>query len=826
MQSFISDIRYALRGLRKSPGFALTAVLTLALGIGANTAIFSVVDGVLLRPAPFEHLDRLAMIWETDRNSGTTHEPASVPDYLDFKSRSRQFERLAAFQGAEVNFTPDNGQPTRLAALAVTHDFFGLTGVRPLVGRGFTASEDAVGGPGVVMIGEGMWREYFARDPVIIGRSIRIDGVSRTIVGVVPADADFGVFQILKSAAYSRAFADRGVRADVQIWAPLRPDPASSPRDTHPIFVLGRLAPAATLSTGQQEMAGIAADLEAAYSSNDARGVMVEPLDQVVFGPVRPALYILLGAVGLVLLVACVNVANLLLARGTTRTRALAVRAALGAGRGRLARQFLLEGIVLALAGGAAGTLLAVWGTRALLAIAPADIPRVTSIGVDAPVLGATLGITILVGLVFGLVPTLQATRLDVQHALKVEGAGRLAGGAGGRIRSILVISQLALAVALLAGAGLLIRSFWRLQAVDTGFHTAGVLKAEFQLPRSRYPVDFSVWPNFREMHLFNRQLLERVAALPGVQAEAIAGNGPLDAGFTNSFAVVGREAEAEHWPEISVRRVTPGYLRTVGLGLVRGRSFEASDGTASAPVVLVNEAAVRRFFPGRDPIGAQIRLWGSARTIVGVAGDERFHGLAQAAPAAVYLPLAQAPSVDGAETLLLRVSGNPAALAADVRRAIHSVDPALAAFGVEPLRRTLERSVGSRRFTMVLLGLFAALAAALAAIGIHGVLSFTVARRTRELGIRVALGARGGQVMGLILRQALRLTGAGLLIGIAGALLLSRLLRSQLYGTTPTDPLTFVIVAVVLGLVALLAGAIPAHRATRIDPMTALREE
>ena len=827
MSSVLQDLRFAVRRLLGSPTFTLGAVISLALGIGATTAIFSVVDGVLLRPAPFPHMDRLAMVWETDRQSGTTHEPGSVPDYIDYRARSRQFAQLTAFQGGEVNFAPADGQPARLASLDVDNAFLSLTGVEPILGRGFAAGELAAGGPDVVMIGEALWRGRFAGDPGMIGRTIRLDGVPRTVVGVVPDNADFGVYQILQSAAYERAFADRGERTDVEIWLPLRPDAGESSRDTHPIFMLGRLAPGATVATAQQEMARIAGELESSYAVNAGRGAFVEPLSEVVFGPVRPALYLLLGAVGLVLLVACVNVANLLLARGTVRAREVAVRAALGAGRARLARQFLLEGVVLALTGGAVGALLAVFGTRALLAAAPADIPRIGSAGVNGAVLLVTLAITALVGLGFGLVPLVQSWRIDLHSTLKSEGAVRVAGGgAGARVRAGLVVGQLALAVTLLAGAGLLIRSFLRLQDVDTGFRTAGVLKAEFQLPPSRYPVNFSAWPDFKEMHLFNARLLERAASLPGVQSVGIAGNGPLDAGFTNSFAVVGRESEAEHWPEISVRRVTPGYFPSVGLGLIRGRLFETSDGTTAPPVALINETAVRRFFPDGKPLGAQIRMWGAARTIVGVVANERFHGVAEAAPIALYLPLAQAPSFDGAETLLLRTSRDPAELADAVRAAIRSVDPALATFGVEPLSRTLARSVAKRHFTMLLLGMFAAVAILLAALGIHGVLSFTVARRTREMGIRLALGAGAGAVVGMVLRQSLVLAAAGLLLGGLGALGLSRLLQHQLYATASTDPLTWVAVAVVLGLAAMVASALPARRATRIDPAQALRDE
>ncbi|HEX9704253.1 MAG TPA: ABC transporter permease, partial [Gemmatimonadales bacterium] len=374
MDSLLQDFRYALRQLRAHPAFTIAAVLTLALGIGANTAIFSVVDGVLLRPAPFEDIERLAMVWETDRASSTSHEPSSVPDYFDFQRRATQFEQLAAFGGAEVNLTPEAGDPSRLAAFAASHEFLGVVGVRPILGRGFSAEEDMPGGPGVVLIGEDLWQQVFSRDPAVVGRSIRINDVPREIIGVLPSFADFGVLQILKAADYSRGFADRGGRARVDVWLPLRPNPETNPRDNHPIFVLGRLRAGATVATAQQEMETVAADLEATYPENDERGVHIQVLSQVVFGPVRPALFVLLGAVALVLLIACANVVNLLLVRGTARMREVTVRAALGAGIGRLARQFLVEGVVLAAAGATLGIALAFWGLDLLLALAPSDI--------------------------------------------------------------------------------------------------------------------------------------------------------------------------------------------------------------------------------------------------------------------------------------------------------------------------------------------------------------------------------------------------------------------------------------------------------------------
>jgi putative ABC transport system permease protein len=555
--------------------------------------------------------------------------------------------------------------------------------------------------------------------------------------------------------------------------------------------------------------------------------VFVEALSAVVFGPVRPALLVLLAAVALVLLVACVNVANLLLARGTARRREVAVRAALGASRGRLARQFAAEGLLLAVAATVVGAGLAVLGVRLLVALAPADIPRIADAAVDLRVLAVALTVAIGAGLMFGMVPALQARRVDLQGALKGEGGhGGSAAGQGARIRSLLVVAECALAVMLVVGAALLIKSFWRLQHVDAGFRAAGIVKAEYQLPASRYPVDFKRFPDFKEMHGFTRGVLDRVERLPGVEAAAIAGNHPLDPGFTNSFRIVGREAEAATQPEISVRRVTAGYFRTMRVPLVRGRLLAESDTTTSAPVVLVNEAAGRRFFANQDPIGKQINFWGARRTIVGIVGNERFHGLDEPAPIALYAPLAQAPSANGAGALLVRTAGDPASIVSAVRGAIREQDPALAVFGLEPFSETMSRSVAERRFTMLVLGLLASVALVLAAVGVHGVLSYSVTQRTREIGIRLALGALPGRVLRLVVFEGVALALTGAVLGLAAAYVLTRSMGTLLFEVAPTDPVTFVVVPAGLVLVALAASYIPARRATRIDPVRALRAE
>lgn len=821
------DLRVALRSLGRAPGFSLVAVLTLALGIGANTAIYSVVDSVLLRRAPLDGFARLAIIWQTDRHTGTTREPASLPDFLDFAARSRSFEAMGALMASDVTLSPPGGDPLRLAALRVSATLLPMLGVRPTVGRLLRPDEAGERPAAVALIGEALWTRVYNRDPSVTGRTLRIDDVPVTVVGVVPERADFGVLQVLSSAAYSRGFADRGERARVQVWLPLPEDPERMPRDSHPLFVVGRLAASHTIASAQEELNAIAADLERTYRSNAGRGVHVEALDGIVFGPVRPAFMLLLGAAGLVLLVACVNVANLLIVRGADRLREVAIRTALGAWRRQLARQLFVESLLLSLAAVIVGLGLAFGGIRALVAFAPPDIPRLEGATLDMRVLGVAVSAGVLVAVVFGLLPWWQAWRADISGMLRMSGGPQVAGGVGRtRLRRMLVVTEAALAVVLVVGAGLLVRSFWELQQVDPGFRASGVLKVEYQLSPIRYPVDFRRWPDLKEFHGFVSAVLQRVSSLPGVETAAMAGDHPLDPGFTNSFVIVGREAEARDWPEISVRRVTPGYFATVGLPLARGRLLADSDTTAAAPVAVINRAAAERFFRAREPLGARIAFWGTPRTIVGVVADEKFQGLTAAAPVAVYLPLAQAPSADGAGVLLVRTSRDPVDFGEPIRRTISGVDPGVAVFGTEPLETTVGRSVSRQRFTMLLLGMFAALALLLAGVGLHGVLSYGVTQRHKEIAIRLALGERPARIRALVIGEGLALAGAGLAIGIAGAMGLSRLLGALLFQVRPGDALTLTGVAACLLLVALVASAAPARRATGIDPSAALRTE
>jgi putative ABC transport system permease protein len=815
------DARFAARQLMKHPAFTAVAVLTLALGIGATTALFSVVNGVLLKPSPLQDQDRLMMVWETDRNSGTTREPASLPDYQDFRDRSDTFDALAGFRVESVNLVRGDDTPVRLYSISSTQELLPMVGIEPLLGRTFTAEESRPGSDKVVLIGEALWERLYLRAPEVLGSALRLDDRDHTVIGVIPEYASFGVPQVLGAAAYGPGVGEGG-RLDVGIWTPLQEE---WPRSAHTMFVLGRLKPGTDRTAAQQELTTIAADLETSYAVNEGRGVFLEPLSDVVFAGVRPALLMLLGAVGIVLLVACANIANLLLARGTDRTREIAVRASLGASSRRLAQQFLVEGVLLALLGAGVGVGLAIVGTDLLLSFAPAGIPRLDAVGVDGTVLAVTLAATVLVGLVFGLVPTLQVRRANFQTALKSD-AGVGTDASRGLLRSGLVVAELALAVVLVVGASLLLKSFWQIQRVDPGFRAEQVLKAEFQLPTSRYPVDFSVWPDFKETHRFNAELLDRVHALPGVESAAVAGNHPVDRGFTNSFTIVGGDAAAGDFPEISSRRVTPGYFQTVALAITKGRAFGSTDGTSAPAVAMINEVAAERLFPNRDPIGQRIAFWGTERRIVGVVANEKFQGLRADAPMAVYTPLAQTPSMTGGAVLLVRASGDPRSMTASIRAAIGEVDPQLAVFGVEPLRETVGRSIEQERFAMLLLGLFAAVAIALAAIGIHGVLTYVVARRTSEMGLRMALGASRRNVVGLVAAQGARLAVAGLGLGLAAALATTRLLQSLLYGITATDPATFVAVGAGVFAVAMLACFLPARRATRVDPMAALREK
>ena len=823
MDTLRNDFRYALRTLRRSPAFTLATILTLALGIGATTAIYSIVDGVLLRPVPFANANQVAMVWETDRNSGTTREPSSIPDFADFQARSQAFASFAAVTPVELNVATASGDPARLAGLGVSHRYFGTVGLQPLVGRVFTDAEDRVGGAPAVLISEDLWEQRFSRDAAIVGKTLRLNEADVEIVGVMARGSDFGALQMLGAADYQRGFADRGGRPRVDLWVPLRASPSAS-RNSHPIFVIGRLAPTSSMATAQRELTAIATDLELSYpQDNVGRGVFIEPLSTVVFGNIRSALYLLGAAVGLVLLVACTNVANLLLARAANRSREVTVRTALGASRARLAQQFAVESALLVAGGASGGLALAFAAVRVTRAVAPATIPRAETLQVQGDALLLTAVISIVIATVFGLLPVLHSRRQNLQSALQAEGRGNAGGRMQRLARASLVVAQLSMATTLTITAVLLIRSLATLQGVDPGFDANHVLKAEFQLPESRYPHNVAEFPNWPEIQQFQVEALSRIGALPGVESVALAAANPMDAGSTSSIRVVGREEEGRSWPEPSLRPISADYLATMRVPLRSGRAFTRSDDMSAPPVVLINDAARQRYFNGHEPLGAQVQLWGQARTVVGVIGDERFKGLATPAAPALYMPLGQSPIPSA---VLVRTTGDPMLLAPSLRAVMRELDPQLAVFGVEPLTETISGTVAERRFTMLMLAMFALSALVLAIVGVHGVLSYSVAQRTREIGIRIALGADVGRVKRLILQDGAQLAAYGVTIGLVGAFALSRIMRSMLFGVGANDPGTFIGVAVLLVSVALAASWFPARRAARVEPMEALRSD
>jgi len=823
LQDTARDVRYAARLLRRSPGFTAAAVLTFALGIGMTAAIFSVVQAVVLRPVPFVDPDRLVLLWETDRRGGTSREPASVPDFVDFTARTRQIERLGGLSPAAVTIDFPHRDPVRLPALFVTAGLMPVLGVEPMIGRAFTADDERIGGAPVALISQRLWQQLFDGRPSAIGATVRLDGRPRTVIGVMPASADFGMLQVLSVSAIGGGPPDRE-RSHIDVWLPLQPEGRWLQRASHGLVLVGRLAPGSTVAAAQSELARIATDLERAYQENYARGVFVEPLPDVVFGRVRAPLALLFAAVLMVLGIACVNLTNLLLARGTSRRREIAVRTALGAESPRLLRQFAAENLLLTLTGGAAGILLASAVLRAMLALAPATVPRLDETTIDARVLALTVVVCTVIGFLVSLLPLRHTRSVSPQTILKAED-GRV--GTSRRtayVRSALVVAEVAMAVVLVTAAGLLIHSLWRIERVDLGFDTSGVVKAELVLPVDRYPIGPAAGPGFAAFNRFTSVLLERVRALPAVEHAALAAQHPLDIGFTTSFKVIGREAEAADWPELSLRSITPDYFATMHVPLTRGRLPGDEDTSTSPMVVVINRTLGERFFPAGDAIGQQIRFWGLPHTIVGIVGDERSQGATSAPPIAAYAPLSQTRL--NQQALLVRASGDPAATIAAIRSIVRGIDPELALSGVEPLTETFAQSVGQPRFLTRLLVLLAVLALTLAGIGVHGVLSYAVAQRTREIGLRMALGAGEWEVLRLVGMQSLRLAGIGLAVGIVLALGVSRAMSGLLFEVAPTDGATLAGVVAVMALVAVMSTWLPVRRAVRIDPLAALAAE
>ncbi|MGA3042160.1 MAG: ABC transporter permease [Bryobacteraceae bacterium] len=807
MQFFWQDLRYGFRTLLRNPGFCAVAILALALGIGPNTAIFTMVNAVLLKPLPVPEPGRVVMIWGTMLKSGFDQLPVSAGDYLEWKRQARSFDEMsAAFAIPEFGLNVSGaGEPERVPAALASKEFLPALGIATVVGRNFRPEEDRPGGPPAVLISHAFWLRRFHADPTAVGRTLTVDGIPRTVVGVVP----HGLGEM--------------VAAD--LWLPTAIDPNKPERGNHNYGVVARLKPGVTVAQARAEMTVIARRLEQAYPATDTGwGITLFPMAEMFTGRIRPVLLILLGAVGLLLLIACANLANLLLARAATREKEIAIRGALGAGRRRLIRQLLTESLLLAMAGGALGLVLAAWGVRLLRSVVPDMFPMLQQMSVDAPVLAFTFGISMLTGLLFGLVPAWRSSHTDLNTTLK-EAAGRSESAGGSqRIRSFLLASEVALAVLLSVSAGLLLRSFERVTAVDPGVRTANILTMNVSLPEVKYDTPL-------KRATFYKDLIERLDTLPGVRSAGAVLFLPLRVSMlsfrigVNGFTIEGRPpVPQDQEPEADYRTATPDYFNTMGIALRQGRLFDQHDDQDAKRVALVNEAMVRKHFAHENPLGKHI-LMGKAIEIVGVVADAKLYGLDAPVEPAIYVPLAQQPG-NLAMAVVVRTEGDPAAAASAVRREILKLDPEQPISNVRTMQTVLSDSLMLRRVSMMLLAVFASLALMLATVGIYGLTAYSVSRRTHEIGLRVALGASQSHILRLVVGRGLvtSLIGAG--IGVAAAFALTRGLSAMLYGVTATDPLVFAGVPLLLIAVSVLASYVPARKATRIDPLVALRYE
>jgi len=821
MQTFLQDLRFGARMLLKTPSFTLIAALTLALGVGANTAIFSVVNAVLIRPLPYPEPDRLVFIY----NYTTSFYPKMGlmdAEFLRLRDQERSLENVSLYTSTTYTLT-GMGEPERVSSGTASGDFFAALGARMALGRSFRLEEEPQGQDKVVILSHGFWQRKFGGNPSVLGQSLTLDGRSYTIVGVAP--------QGFKSPL------ELQTDSAVELWTPpgyYPPNPCCS----HDLNVIGRLREGQTLQQAQAEtkaiIAGVMKDYPDGYPTDGSKQIMLKPLTTEIIGDLRLALWVLLAAVVFVLLIACANVANLQLGRGEMRVPEIAVRTALGAGRGRIIRQLMVESLLLSVIGGGLGLLLASWGLELLPTLGAEKIPRMQEIALDARVLGFTLAMSMLTGVIFGLAPAFQAVKFDLHTSLKEGGRAAASPKGRRRLRNALVVIEVALSLVLLAGAGLLIRSFWRLQQVDTGFKTERLLTMRLFPPESTYPDDLRV-------AAFYDDLVQRVRSLPGVKDAAAASATPI--GGRNAATVAqfeGGSSDPDFHRGAEFRVVSPSYFRTLGIRLLRGRFLEDSDQEGALPVAVINETLARAYWPNEDPLGRRFRLLDappeSAKTVfltvVGVVADAKNNSLTEAADKEAYVPMRQrtvAISKMGFArqmTLAVRTSVEPMNLTNAIRQEVWGIDRNVPITETRTMEQILATVTTQPRFNTILLGIFAAVALILAGVGIYGVLSYSVTQRTREIGIRIALGAKRGDVLRLVVRQGMLLTLLGVAIGLAASFALTRLMASMLYGVSATDPATFALIALILTGVAFGACYAPARRATKVDPMVALRCE
>jgi len=807
LETVWQDLRYGARMLLKNPGFTLIAVITLSLGIGANTAIFSVVNAVLLRPLPYSDPSRLVLLG--NRWNGFEFAAVSLTEYLDYRARSTSFEELASYQQSSANLSTGAGEPERVQSASVTATLFSVLGVDAVWGRAFSPREEQSGANREALLSYGLWQRRFGGDVKIIGQSIQLNGESHIVVGVMP------------SGCY---FPDK----ETEMWTLMGIDLKNlGTRGNHNRQVIARLKSATSLAHAQAEMDVIASQFARDYPKNypdgSGWGLSIVALHEQQVGKARAVMMVLLATTGLVLLIACANVASLMLVRAEGRKKEMALRVALGAGRWRLVRQMLIESLQLALMGSVVGLLLANWSKNALKWLDPGGIPRLEETSLDASVFGFVLGLAFLTSLIFGLVPALRAARTDVNKQLK-EGGSLSQSSGDFRLRSLLVVTEVALATLLLIGAGLMVRSFARLLEVDTGLKAENVLTARLSLSPGKYREDHQVVG-------FYQQLIERLKVQPGILA---AGAGSLlpFSGLDNDydFGVEGYNSPSpELNPNEQAREVMPGYFRALGIPLLQGRLLEESDGPDSPKVVLASESLARKYWGEQNPLGRRIKLWGLEAegpwwTVVGIVGDVRHFGLEAETKPILYFPYTQRPK--RTMSIVIRTQADPAAMANVISRQTLALDPGQPVYAVKALEQYVSDSAAVPRFRTLLLGLFAGLAVLLAAVGIYGIVSYSVSQRTHEIGIRLALGAQAADMLRLIIRQGMGLVLAGVGIGLAGALALTRLMKTLLFGVSATDPLTFTVIALLLVFVALLACWIPARRATKVDPLVALKYE